>query len=90
MDARFIMANCYIKLNNWDKAFDELNLLAILGDQRLDSRRLRAYVAAKLEPPNYEDGIMVMDGIVEDYPTDLNMVSSCIVFFIYCYRFVSS
>eukprot|EP00602_Paraphysomonas_sp_CaronLab_P000830 CAMPEP_0185029112 /NCGR_PEP_ID=MMETSP1103-20130426/15221_1 /TAXON_ID=36769 /ORGANISM="Paraphysomonas bandaiensis, Strain Caron Lab Isolate" /LENGTH=315 /DNA_ID=CAMNT_0027563733 /DNA_START=34 /DNA_END=978 /DNA_ORIENTATION=+ len=73
-DARFIMANCYIKLNRYLDAFDELNLLSILGDTRIDSRRLRAYVAAKLSPPNYDDGIEVMTGIVDDYPEDLNMI----------------
>lgn len=57
-----------------DEAFDQLNILSILGDDRIDSRRLRAYVACKLEPPNYDDAILVMDGIVDDYPTDLNMV----------------
>lgn len=75
MDARFIMANCYIKKILFQNAFDQLNLLSILGDDRIDSRRLRAYVAAKLEPPDYDDAILVMNGIVDDYPTDLNMVT---------------
>jgi hypothetical protein len=68
------MANCFIKLNRLDEASDELNRLSILGDQRIDSIRLRAYVAAKLTPPMYNDGVDCFTVLVDDYPEDLNMV----------------
>jgi tetratricopeptide (TPR) repeat protein len=73
-DARFLLANCYIRKNQMLSAFDELNLLAIAGDQRFDSRRLRAFVATRLDPPNYDDSLLVLESLIDDYPEDLNLV----------------
>jgi tetratricopeptide (TPR) repeat protein len=74
-EARFLLANCYVQKNEMLSAFDELNLLAIAGDQRFDSRRLRACVATRLDPPNYDDSLLVLESLIDEYPEDLNLVS---------------
>lgn len=74
-DARFILANCYTRKNQMLSAFDQLNLLAIAGDRRTDSRRLLAYVATRLDPPNYDESISVLDTLIDDFPEDMNLVS---------------
>jgi tetratricopeptide (TPR) repeat protein len=75
LDSRFILATCYVKQNNYGAAFDELNLLSIAGDTRPDTLRLRAYVASLMSPPNYDEAILVMTVLINDYPEDLNLVS---------------
>jgi hypothetical protein len=55
-------------------AFDELSLLELAGDQRFDSRRLRAYVASRLDPPNYDESLLILDYLIDDYPEDMNLV----------------
>lgn len=74
-EARYILANCYIRKKEMDKAFDELNLLSLTGDQRLDARKLRAYIATRLEPPNYDESLLILDGLIDDFPEDMNLVS---------------
>ena len=73
-DARFILANCYARKNEMLAAFDELSLLELAGDQRFDSRRLRAYVASRLDPPNYDESLLILDYLIDDYPEDMNLV----------------
>lgn len=75
LEARFILANCYVRKKEMMKAFDELNLLSLAGDQRVDARKLRAYVATRLEPPNYDESLLILDGLIEDFPEDMNLVS---------------
>jgi hypothetical protein len=74
-EARFILANCYTIKKDMIAAFDELNLLSIAGDQRTDARRLRAYVATCLNPPNYDESLLILGGLIDDFPEDMNLVS---------------
>lgn len=74
MDGRYIMACVHVRNKDLCAAYDQLTILGVLGDQRLNTRRLRGYVATKMIPPDFSDGIDALSRIVDEFPEDLNML----------------
>jgi tetratricopeptide (TPR) repeat protein len=73
IDGRYIMACVYVRKQELLAAYDQLTMLGVLGDQRINTRRLRGYVAARMVPPEFEDGVDALSRVVDDCPEDLNL-----------------
>ena len=74
MDGRYIMACVHARHQNLTAAYGELITLGVLGDQRLNTRRLRGYVATRMLPPDFADGCDALSRIVDEFPEDLNLL----------------
>lgn len=73
IDARYIMACVLVRKKDLTAAYGQLTILGVLGDQRINTRRLRGYVAARMIPPDFADGIDSLSRVVDDCPEDLNL-----------------
>jgi len=73
IDGRYLMACVLVRKRDLVAAYEQLTTLGVLGDQRINTRRLRAYVAARMVPPDFADGIDALSRVVDDCPEDLNM-----------------
>jgi tetratricopeptide (TPR) repeat protein len=73
LDGRYIMACVLVRKNSLVAAYEQLTMLGVLGDQRLNTRRLRGYVATRMVPPDFADGIDILSRVVDEFPEDLNL-----------------
>ena len=73
LDGRYIMACVHVRKDNLIAAHEQLSMLGVLGDQRLNTRCLRGYVAARMKPPDFADGVDALSRVVDDCPEDLNV-----------------
>ena len=74
IDGRYIIACVHVRNKDLLAAYEQLTALGVLGDQRLNTRRLRAYVATRMIPPDFTDGIDALSRVVDDCPEDLNVL----------------
>lgn len=63
-----------VKLNKLDEAYDELTHMMIAGDNRLDTRKLRAYIATQLEIPQDEDAVALLTQLIAENPESMKLV----------------
>jgi hypothetical protein len=83
------MCSALAKLEQWEKAYEELSVLIAICDPLYDAYKLRAYVGfVKLKPPKYEQCLLDLFHLLTIFPEDLDLVILLLLFiFTFTWKF---
>lgn len=73
-DAQYILGSSLAARGRLDDAYEVLKTMINLTGPRADACKLSAYICMKLSPPKYDQARLNMDFLVEDDPSDMNVL----------------